>query len=131
MFGIRQFIINNSLIFSKGLLVTGFISALTASLTSGTNLEGFPWDYSYYHLNAIAFSAYLTAFYLIILNGTPNWSKGWQNFTLLVVLSSFSTIGDEIAGNGREVDWQDASRITTTVLIYACLSKKSNQKWMT
>ena len=37
---------------------------------------------------------------------------------------SFSTIGDEIAGNGSEVDWQDLFRIVTTLTIYAYTSKR-------
>jgi len=102
---------------------------MIASLTSSEDMEGIPWDYSYYHFNAISFLAYLTAFYLIIRKGTPKWSIKWQNFTLFVVLCALSTIGDELALNGPDVTTQDFSRIFVTVLIFAFFRQKKNGRW--
>ena len=131
MRSIIHHILNNhiSYSYSKTLLVIGFVCAMIASLTSSEDMEGIPWDYSYYHFNAISFLAYLTAFYLIIRNGTPKWSIKWQNFTLFVVLCALSTIGDELALNGPDVTTQDFSRIFVTVLIFAFFRQKKNGRW--
>ena len=91
MTSIKHHVINNPLIYSRMLLVLGFICALIATLTSGTGLEGVPWDYSYYHLISAAFTLYLAAFSLITFTGTPKWSRRWHNFTILVFLSAFSS----------------------------------------
>lgn len=112
-----HYIKNNSTTFSKILLVIGFLCALTASLTSGEGMEGFPWDYSYYHLYMICISCYLSSLYLTTLKDTPKWSKEWRTFLLIVVLSSFTTIGDEIAGTGTEVGLHDLYRFAGVLVI--------------
>jgi len=130
MFTIKHYIKNNSTTFSKIFVVLGFISCVTSSLTSGKNMEGIPWEYSYYHLNTIAFSFYLTAFYLLTITNTPEWSRGWKTFVLFVVLASLTTIGDEIAGTGTEVGLHDLCRFSGVLFIVVMQRYKILKKCM-
>ncbi len=125
-----HYIKNNSTTFSKILLVIGFLCALTASLTSGEEMEGFPWDFSYYHLYMACISCYLSSLFLMTLKDTPKWSKGWRTFLLIVVLASFTTVGDEIAGTGTEVGLHDFIRFASVLIIVAIKRYKLIAKCM-
>lgn len=123
---------NNPSLYVKTAMVLGYISALTASLTSDADMSTVPWKESYYHLNTFAVFCFLGSFYLIAVKGTPAWSNKWRNFFLFVFISSLTTIGDEIAGTGYEVGWSDLIRVSTTILIYIFIKKrkKIGRTWM-
>ena len=131
MKSIKHHIVNNPLNYSKLFIVLGFCCALFASLTSGKNLEGFPWDYSYYHLNAISFFLYISSLYLTALTGTPQWSNKWKTFLLIVLLSSATTIGDELAGTGNVTGLHDLIRFASVLIIVIIRRYKLIKKWRT
>jgi hypothetical protein len=130
MTAFQHYIQLNSTTFSKIFVVLGFVCALTASLTSDKSMEGIPWNYSYYHLNAIAFSFYLIAFYLLTISNTPKWSKRWRAFVLFVVLCSLTTIGDEIAGTATQLGLHDLIRLLAVLVIFVMQRYKILKKCM-
>lgn len=95
----------------------GFLSAISASVTGG--MVGFPWDYSYYHLNHLAFVFYLSSHHLRISNSCDKWSESWINTSLFVLLCAITTLGDELSGTAKHAGMHDLLRISSVTSVVA------------
>lgn len=103
----------NRLLLIKITLVAGFVSAIMGSLIA----QQYLWKDSYYHLMELGFIFYLFSFYLLSKKDTKGFSKLWDTITLIILLSSVSTLVDEIFYDATKVEFNDIIRITTITFI--------------
>jgi len=93
---------------SKILLVMGFVCAISSSLLSQELL----WDNSYYHLMEASFCLYLSSLYICVKCGVK-YSDKWIKVPLFVLLSSISTICDELFYDATKVELNDLIRLVS------------------
>ena len=74
---------------------------------------------------------YISSLYLTALTGTPQWSNKWKTFLLIVLLSSATTIGDELAGTGNVTGLHDLIRFASVLIIVIIRRYKLIKKWRT
>lgn len=94
-------------------LLLGFVSAMFGSLIA----QQYLWNNAYYHLMELGFIFYLFSFYLLSKQDTKGFSKLWDTITLIILLSSVSTLVDEVFYDATKVEFNDIIRITTITFV--------------
>ena len=105
----------------KTCLISGYLSAMIGGLFS----QKYLWDEAYYHLMELGFVLYLLSFYLLSRQDSKKFTTLWQTIILIILLSSISTLVDELFYNALVVELNDFIRFFLIVLI----SFKIKYKW--
>ena len=130
MKGLNVHIKNNRSLYMKFSFILAFVCSVVAALTG--HFEGFPWDYSFYHLSQSSRFLYTLSFCLVILYGTPKLSSKWKKFVLLVVVLEFTGIGDEIANTATVLGLHDLFRALSSVITVLIIGQiKKGRTWRT
>jgi hypothetical protein len=99
--------------FIKLSLLLGFVSAMFGSLIA----QKYLWENAYYHLMESGFIFYLLSFYLLSKKDSQEFSKLWKTITLIILLSSVSTLIDELIYDATKVEFNDFIRIVSIIYI--------------